>query len=164
MSKAICLACSIRLFLYLDNSKYKSSRAFARLRLTIIFNSEAFIDEPNIRNSNLFPVKATGEVLLRSESSIGKEEIVCILNEDFFEVFFVGSKYFSTSSLKYIETIAGGASEAPKRKSLPGLEENNLIKSEYSSTPFIKEDKKIKNTKLSLFGSNRFNPVSVINE
>ena len=32
-----------------------------------------FCDEPSARNSNLFPVKAKGLVLLRSERSLGKD-------------------------------------------------------------------------------------------
>ena len=110
-------------------------------------------------------MNATGEVLFLSDSSLGKEEIVSILNFLFFFEIDFFSNLFSNSSAIYIEIIAGGASEAPKRKSLPGLDEDNLIKSLYSSTPFIKQETNIKNkVSFSHLGSNKFKPVSVNKE
>ena len=70
---------------------------------------------------------------------------------------------------RYIETIAGGASEAPRRKSLPVVVvvAESLSKSPCSSTPLIKAAKVMRNLMLSsgfFVGERRFSPVFVIRE
>ena len=92
-------------------------------------------------------MKATGDVLLRSELSFGRCLIVEIPNSfspDFtYDVGFpslIDFKIDSIASPKYIDTIAGGASLAPSLKSFPLSLENNLIKGAYLSTASIKAE------------------------
>ena len=78
--------------------------------------------EPTARNSNLFTVKANGEVRLRSVPSrlmLGIEHTPRFRSAEPVElrdvVFFMNSSSaFVTSSPRYMEMIAGGASFAPR--------------------------------------------------
>ena len=84
-------------------------------------------EEPSIRNSNLLPVKASGEVRLRSVVSWG---ISGMASTPICSFFLVMSTYFVpctmesrmavSSSPRKMERMAGGASLPPRRWSLPG--------------------------------------------
>ena len=77
--------------------------------------------EPGIRNSNLFPVKANGEVLFLSEISFGifgKEDpksnkSFCVVMDKL--LCWIFSKICCNSFPRKIEMMAGGASCPPKR-------------------------------------------------
>ena len=102
------------------------SNASATIVLRIVFGPEQDWLEPGARNSNLLPVKANGLVRLRSVASRGSGGSVSA------PIFIapgwrleVGAPFSSWSitsaswSPRYIEMIAGGASFAPSRWSLP---------------------------------------------
>ena len=57
------------------SAKRSSSSATAVLMTVLVSAMEA--EEPSMRNSNLLPVKANGEVRLRSVVSLGKRGSVC---------------------------------------------------------------------------------------
>ena len=95
-----------------------------------------FCSEPTARNSNLFPVKAKGEVLFLSVLS-NKISGIFPTTLSFKSVFSLGdnlpfetcSKFSSTDDNCEpinMETMAGGASLAPKRWSLPALATDDL--------------------------------------
>ena len=83
-------------------------------------------EEPSIRNSNLLPVKAMGEVRFRSVLSWGMGGITSTPTR---RDFLPGSEYSVpwmmdsttavSSSPRKMDTTAGGASWAPRRWSLP---------------------------------------------
>ena len=78
---------------------------------------ETFSEEPGIRNSNLFPVNANGDVRLRSslvsvfspDSASGLESLPLIM----------ASTTVLSLCPRYMEMIAGGASLPPSLWSLP---------------------------------------------
>ena len=79
-----------------------------------------------MRNSNLLPVKANGEVRLRSPPCIGSGGSTGVpsprkpLSDDAAaSPAAIASKTFSSSPPRKIEMIAGGASFAPRRWSWP---------------------------------------------
>ena len=83
---------------------------------------------PTERNSNLLPVKAKGEVRLRSVVSRGKRGRVCTptRSSSFSFVptgvsFSMASRMPVSSSPRNTLMMAGGASLAPRRQSLPAL-------------------------------------------
>ena len=86
-------------------------------------------EEPSMRNSNLLPVKANGEVRLRSVVSLGKRGSTCtpIFMQRLFladrrqSPFSMASRMSVSSSPRNMETMAGGASLAPRRWSFPAL-------------------------------------------
>ena len=93
----------------------------------VMFGPEMDWEEPSIRNSNLLPVKAMGEVRLRSVLSWG------IAGRESTPIFSVRlpvlwksvslmmeSTTAESSSPRKMESTAGGASWAPSRWSLPG--------------------------------------------
>ena len=138
-----------------------------------VIGADELAEEPTARNSNLLPVKAKGEVRLRSVLSSKIWGILGIPNQSELSSFtFLLIRALSTSSNtsfnwlpKKIEMIAGGASLAPKRWSLftEAIEARN--KSACSCTAFTVFTKKAKNIKLFLGvlpGANRFLPVLVI--
>ena len=92
----------------------------AKIVLRIVFGPAIDCDEPTARNSNLFPVKANGDVLLRSVLSLEKsgttdtpvwKRPVLMSSNSFPST--IASINLSSSSPKNIEIIAGGASLAP---------------------------------------------------
>src|SRR5512133_3376563 len=96
--------------------------------LMIMFGPEMEKDDPSILNSNLLPVKANGEVLFLSVASLASAGSVVtpILISAFFEDDFVvpatiWSMMSASWSPRKTEIIAGGASLAPRRWSLPAL-------------------------------------------
>ena len=94
--------------------------------LSTIIASAQLSDEPTARNSNRLPVKANGEVRLRSvlsKSSVGICEMPLIL-KTFFASKRMASSLFDAASLsstaetcvpRKVEMMAGGASFAPRR-------------------------------------------------
>ena len=86
----------------------------------MIFGPEIEKAEPSIRNSNLFPVNANGEVLFLSVVSLGilgnadtPISIYSVSLLSYSVLLANDSKIPSSSSPKKIEIIAGGASLAP---------------------------------------------------
>ncbi len=84
--------------------------------------------DPSARNSNLLPVKANGEVRLRSPPCIGSfgstvapssRKEAGVLGSP--SPVAIASNTFSSSPPRKIEMIAGGASLAPRRWSWPML-------------------------------------------
>ena len=100
----------------------------ATIVLSAIWLCAQFCEEPGARNSNLFPVKAKGEVRLRSVVSFGSAGSVSTPTRslrprsppfiprvpDSME-----SRTALSSSPRKMEMIAGGASFAPRRWSFP---------------------------------------------
>ena len=91
-----------------------------------MFGSATDACEPSMRNSNLFPVKAKGEVRFLSVVSMGKMGDSGTPMEPgtaFFGTYSLPRTMLSTSapswSPRYTETMAGGASFAPRRWSFP---------------------------------------------
>src|SRR5574344_921448 len=83
---------------------------------------------PNILNSNLLPVKANGEVLLRSVLSLATAGITLPLSfimlaslAAYFLPASIASMMAVSSVPRKMLTMAGGASLAPRRWSLPAL-------------------------------------------
>ena len=106
---------------------FKLGVTSAILSAVIVFKTvlgkEADTLDPSILNSNLFPVKATGEVLFLSVASFGIYGRPAIFPRSFLSFLpeHSDSIMSSTKSPRKIEMIAGGASLTPRRKSLPGL-------------------------------------------
>ena len=131
-------------------------------------------EEPTARNSNLFPVKANGEVRLRSVLSSKICGILPILS--FNSVLSCGVilpalMFFSRSSSNCVpinaEMIAGGASLAPKRWSLPAEAIAARNKSAFSWMAIMVFTKKVKNWRFDfgfLPGAKRFTPVLVLKD
>ncbi len=94
--------------------------------LMTTFASAMDSDDPSERNSNLLPVKANGEVRLRSVLSFGNfGSTLTPISRSCFSLAqysFSSSKALTiadSSSPRNMEIIAGGASFAPRRWSLP---------------------------------------------
>ena len=142
--------------------------------LSTTFVQETDEEEPSIRNSNLLPVNAKGEVLLRSVVSLGNLGSVCtpILRISFSlppygSSFSIAFKTSVSSVPRNIETTAGGASLAPSLWSFPAEATDTLSISWYSSTALITAQRKVKNCAFSYGvspGFKRFTPVSVVSD
>ena len=112
--------------------------------LMTTFASAMDSDDPSERNSNLLPVKANGEVRLRSVLSLGNfGSTLTPISRSCFSLAqysFSSSKALTiadSSSPRNMEIIAGGASFAPRRWSLPADATEMRSKSAYSSTALI---------------------------
>ena len=109
------------------------SAAWHNVSATIVFNtmlgSAMDAEEPTIRNSNLLPVNANGDVLLRSVASLLNLGTVDTPVSSWLPSRLLVASPFShnwlnTSSSwspRNTEMIAGGASLAPSLWSLPGV-------------------------------------------
>ncbi|EJX03288.1 hypothetical protein EVA_08606 [gut metagenome] len=93
-----------------------------------VFASEILAEEPGIRNSNRFPVKAKGLVRLRSVLSFANlgrtstpRSILTLSGATYSLSEAIASKMAERSSPTNTLTMAGGASPAPRRCSLPAL-------------------------------------------
>ena len=140
--------------------------------LMTVFGSAIDAMEPTIRNSNLFPVKAKGEVRFLSVASFIKEGTVETPTSSLPPILLdvaspFSHNWFKTSSScspRNMEIIAGGASSAPRRWSFPGFAADSRSSGAYSSTAFIIAERISRNC---LFwcgvvpGSRRLMPVSV---
>ena len=159
-------------------SAFSSSSAISlKLSATIVFNTTfaGAIEsaEPTIRNSNLLPVKANGDVLFLSVASLFKSGSVeaPVFNLPFW-IELVASPLSincittsSSCSPRNIEMIAGGASFAPSLWSLPTSEADSRSKSAWVSTAFMTAPSTSKNWIFSwgvLPGSNKLIPSSVV--
>ena len=94
--------------------------------LRMVLQSDRFTAEPGMRNSNLLPVNANGEVRLRSVVSLrklGNSGTPRSMDTFSTHVYSWSSTSASTtapsSSPRNMEMMAGGASFAPRRWSLP---------------------------------------------
>ena len=137
----------------------------------MIFGFATEASDPSIRNSNLLPVNANGEVRFLSVLSFTK----CgrTLAPMFIWTARLPAKYSSfsiafntsvSSSPRKTDTTAGGASLAPRRWSFPALATEIRSTSAYSSTALITAVRKIRNCVFSpgvLPGSRIFMPSSV---
>jgi len=137
-----------------------SSAISARTSATIVLSTKVgpAVDcvEPTIRNSNLLPVNAKGEVRLRSVQSFGRGgrlEIPSLSWPPCFDVFAPSAASCSKMSVSWsprkIETIAGGASLAPSRCSLPALATLARNSLAYLSTALTTAQSTTKKTMLS---------------
>ena len=140
---------------------------------TVIGLAQLAVD-PTALNSNLFPVKAKGEVRFLSVLS-SKISGILPTTFSFKSVLSSGDNFpsftFSKASKTLVncvpmktDIIAGGASLAPNRWSLLALAMAALNNSSYSFTALIVFIKKVKNCKFFigvLPGLNRFTPVLV---
>ncbi len=145
------------------------------MAFNVVFGLAIESEEPTMRNSNLFPVKANGEVLFLSVASLSKSGRVdtpvcnfppcklCVASP-------VSTNCFTTSSScspRNIEIIAGGASFAPNLWSFPTSDADWRSKSACLSTAFIIQANTNKNWIFSFGvspGSNKFTPLSVVND
>ena len=111
-----------------STSILKSFSCLATIAFKVVIALAQFADEPTALNSNLFPVKANGEVRFRSVLS-SKTSGILPTTFNFKSVFSSGDNFpveTPSKSLKTLvnccpintEIIAGGASLAPKRWSL----------------------------------------------
>ena len=105
-----------------------SSIASAAIVFRTVFGKASDMLDPSARNSNLLPVKANGEVRLRSPPSIGSGGSTVVPRSRKEAGVFgspsplaIASKTLSSSAPRKIEMIAGGASLAPSRWSWPML-------------------------------------------
>ena len=104
----------------------KSLKLFATAVFRIMFASDRFTFEPGMRNSNLLPVNANGEVRLRSVLSFKKfgststpRSMATFSALSYSWSSTSASTMASSSSPRKMDTMAGGASSAPRRWSLP---------------------------------------------
>ena len=153
----------------------KSVNASATAVLRTIIASAQLSDEPTARNSKRLPVKANGEVRLRSVLS-SKSDGICVkppMRKTFFESKRISSLssdcsiLSSTSEIcvpRKVEMMVGGASPAPKRCSFDALITEAFNKPLWRCTAAMMFTRKVINCKFSKAvrpGLRRFTPVSV---
>ena len=108
-----------------SSSSANCDNSSAMMVFMIVLVQEIESAEPSIRNSNLLPVKAKGDVLFLSVVSFLKfgSASTPISNSAVLETYFLpfsrASITSSSSEPTKTETIAGGASFAPRRWSFP---------------------------------------------
>ena len=115
-----------------------------------------FCEEPGARNSNLLPVKANGEVLLRSVTSLGiggmvSTPILIAVRPVFFPARPVSISFITAerSSPRKTEMTAGGASFAPRRWSFPAPAVELRRRSEWRSIALMTAERNVRNIALS---------------
>mmetsp|Transcript_39940 Transcript_39940/g.66451 ORF Transcript_39940/g.66451 Transcript_39940/m.66451 type:complete len:295 (+) Transcript_39940:1359-2243(+) len=110
-------------------SSEKALKLSATKAQSTVLTMETFCVEPTARNSKRLPPYGKGDVRLRSSAGTVKSAIASTPQPMVFTlglyslatpVFMNSSKYEVMSSPKKVEMMAGGASQAPSRKSLPG--------------------------------------------
>src|SRR5690606_3016764 len=159
----------------LSTSFLNSINCAATLAFNIVIGRAAFAEDPTARNSNLLPVKAKGEVRLRSVLSSFNSGILGIPCHKFVSFFtFFATRADSTSSRissswepRKMEMIAGGASFAPRRWSFLWLAIDAGSKWAVSYTSMVVFTKNVRNSRLFLGvlpGDNKLMPVLVIND
>ena len=111
-----------------SSSSAYSLREYARIASSVVFGPEIESEEPTERNSKRFPVNANGEVLFLSVESFGIGGRTSTPMDIFWRVFelygvpsFMDFRIDSSSSPRYMEITAGGASCAPSRWSFDAL-------------------------------------------
>ena len=158
-----------------SSTSHASANASATIVLSTTFGPAMESRDPTIRNSNLLPVNANGDVLLRSVASFVKSGSVstpvlripsarlCVASP-------VLISWFNTSSScspRKTDTIAGGASFAPSLWSFPGSAADSRRRSAWLSTAFKIHVSTSKNWTFSCGvspGSRRFFPSSVVSD
>ena len=129
--------------------------------------------DPTIRNSNLFPVNANGDVLFLSVASFESSGSVLTPVSSFppfrlcvaSPVLISWSTTSSSCSPRKMEIIAGGASFAPSLWSFPGSAADSLSRSACTFTAFRMQASTRRNCVFSwgvLPGSRRLIPSSVV--
>ena len=120
-----------------SSTSHASANASATIVFRTIFGEAIESRDPTIRNSNLFPVNANGEVLFRSVASFASSGSVrtpvsslpplrlCVASP----VLISCSRTSSSCSPRKTEMIAGGASFAPSLWSFPGSAADSLKRS-----------------------------------
>mmetsp|Transcript_12252 Transcript_12252/g.39414 ORF Transcript_12252/g.39414 Transcript_12252/m.39414 type:complete len:274 (+) Transcript_12252:807-1628(+) len=107
-----------------------------------VLTSDTFCDEPTARNSKRCPPYGKGDVRFRSSAGIVKGAISSrprstVLTAGAYSLPALdlrnSSRYAVIVSPRYVEMMAGGASHAPSRKSLPGDAIAMRIKSPWRS-------------------------------
>ena len=152
-----------------------SQKASATMAFKVVFGSAMESEEPTIRNSNLLPVKAKGDVRLRSVASFsksGRVETPVFMRPPFKQCAAspVSTNCFTTSSScspKNTEIMAGGASFAPSLWSFPTSEALWRSRSAWVSTAFKMQARTSKNWIFSLGvspGSSKLTPLSVVSD
>ena len=112
-----------------DLPSMASAKSFSDLAMAVLstmLQSARFTAEPGMRNSNLLPVKANGLVRLRSVLSFRKfgstatPKSIATRSADVYSLSEMSASTMApSSSPRKMDTIAGGASFAPRRWSLP---------------------------------------------
>ena len=150
-----------------------SQNASATIAFSVVFGPAMESAEPTIRNSNLLPVKANGEVRLRSVASLSRsgsvDTPVSSLPPSLQEAALpVSTSCFTTSSScspRNMEMIAGGASFAPSLWSFPTSDADWRSRSACLSTAFMMQASTSRNWMFSFGvspGSSKFMPSSVV--
>ena len=123
---------------------HASANASATIVFSTIFGFAIESLDPTIRNSNLFPVNANGDVLFLSVASLNRSGSVLTPVSSFppfrlcvaSPVLINCSTTSSSCSPRKIEIIAGGASFAPSLWSFPGSAADSLSRSACLLTAF----------------------------
>mmetsp|Transcript_13200 Transcript_13200/g.47394 ORF Transcript_13200/g.47394 Transcript_13200/m.47394 type:complete len:228 (-) Transcript_13200:834-1517(-) len=116
---------------------------FATMESRTVFTRDTFCVEPTARNSNLCPPYGNGDVRLRSSAGAlitGSESTpsgMGVTDGLYSNTLpFMNSVRYSVICVpRYVEMTDGGASIAPRRKSLPGDAIDRRMRSPYESTP-----------------------------
>mmetsp|Transcript_8879 Transcript_8879/g.25847 ORF Transcript_8879/g.25847 Transcript_8879/m.25847 type:complete len:243 (+) Transcript_8879:699-1427(+) len=111
--------------------------ASAAMESKHVLIKDTFCVEPAALNSNRAPPYGNGEVLLRSSDgtvisgTLSAPKDNAFFSGEYSDIlpFLMSSKYSVKDGPKYVDITAGGASMAPKRKSLPGEAIDKRIKS-----------------------------------
>src|SRR4051812_3885701 len=145
--------------------------ASATIVLSTVFGKASDMLDPAARNSNLLPVKANGEVRLRSPPCLGSGGSIVVPSSSMaFGVepsplpLTIESNSRSSSAPRKIEMIAGGASLAPRRWSCPELATDARSSAWCLLTAWMTAVQKNRNIRFSCGvspGSSRLVPVSV---
>ena len=149
-----------------------SQKASATIAFSVVFGLPIESADPTIRNSNLFPVNAKGEVLFLSVASFSKSgsvdtPVASLPPCNTWAASPVSTSCFTTSSScspRKIEMIAGGASFAPSLWSFPTSDALWRSRSAWTSTALIMQASTSRNWIFSFGvspGSRRFTPLSV---
>ena len=156
---------------FLSSSVATKSRLSATIVLRTVFGQATLAVEPTARNSNLLPVKAKGEVRLRSLAWRGIwGRVLAPRSRAPPDLVFLGvplstwSRMSLSMSPRKMLMIAGGASLAPRRWSFAGLAIDARSRSARMSTARITAARNTRNCMLlwvSSRGSSRLTPVSV---
>ena len=177
MTSIIASSCFSPLAIWASTSALNFTNWSPTIVLSTIMEGPQFAADPTARNSNLFPVKAKGEVLFRSVLSSKISGICPIPNSitplfplpdlSFFPGFSISSSILNNWLPIKMEIIAGGASFAPKRWSFPAEAIAARNKSACWQTAWIVFTKKTKNWRFSwglIPGESKFLPLSVLRD
>mmetsp|Transcript_1754 Transcript_1754/g.6760 ORF Transcript_1754/g.6760 Transcript_1754/m.6760 type:complete len:232 (+) Transcript_1754:1323-2018(+) len=119
--------------------------ASAEIELSTVLTSDTFCAEPTARNSKRWPPYGKGDVRLRSSAGTSSGGMAAMPVSSILVAGSYGAstpsanleRYVVMSSPRYVETMAGGASHAPSRKSLPGEAMAMRMRSPWRSTALM---------------------------